>query len=258
MPSPYAQAMLDFWHGRADAAYTIRRDDGFSQLVPVAPSFAGPPFHPIEQQSLDRATGRVLDVGAGAGRHTLSLQERGCRVTAIETAPELAGIMSGRGVAEALTGDLTGLAGRQFDTILMLMNGFGLVGTLIGAATFFRQAGRLLSPGGQILCDSLDVRCTTNPVHLAYQQANLSRGQPAGQMRFWIEYGGRQGRPFDWLHLDFGALRDLSRSHGWSAERLSEEAGGRYLARLNFAEGHVSQRDNHAAVDRHSRIAPAA
>ena len=232
MPSPYAQAMLDFWHGQADAAYTIHRGDGFSQLVPVAASFAGPPFHPLEQEALDRSTGRVLDVGAGVGRHALSLQERGCRVTAIETVPELAGIMSERGVTAALAGDFSGLTGRQFDTILMLMNGFGLVGTPTGAAAFFRQARQLLSPGGQILCDSLDVRRTTNPVHLAYQQANHSRGQPAGQMRFWIEYDGRRGEPFDWLHLDFGALRDLAWSHDWSAELLSGETDGRYLARL--------------------------
>src|SRR3954470_3167054 len=98
--SPYSEAMLDFWRGDADAAYTIHRDDGWSQFVPVSATFAGEPFHPLEQLALDRATGRVLDVGAGVGRHSLALQSRLPQVTAIEIEPELVSIMSERGVTD--------------------------------------------------------------------------------------------------------------------------------------------------------------
>lgn len=231
-PSPYAQAMLAFWHGDADATYTINRDDGFSYPVPVGPSFAGPPFTPVEQFALDRCAGRVLDVGAGVGRHALCLQERGLQVTAVEVAPELVAIMSARGVAEPLAENLSSLSGREFDTVLMLMNGFGMVGSPLGADAFFDHARHLLRPGGQILCDSLDVRQTTNSVHLAYQQANLDAGRSAGQMRFSIEYGGQHGEGFEWLHVDFDSLHALARNHRWSAEKLVQEEGGRYLARL--------------------------
>ena len=231
--SPYSQALLAFWQGDVTATYTIHREDGFSHPVPIGAAFAGPPFPPLEQLALEHCSGRVLDVGAGVGRHALCLQERGLPVTAIEVEPELAAIMSERGVMEPLTKNLFSLAGQQFDTILMLMNGFGMVGSLAGAGTFFEHVRRLLRPGGQILCDSLDVRQTTNPVHLAYQEANLSGCRPAGQMRFWIEYGGRHGEPFDWLHVDFETLEALARKHGWSAEKLTQGDNGHYLARLS-------------------------
>jgi SAM-dependent methyltransferase len=230
--TPYSEAVLDYWRGDADAAYTIHRDDGWSQLVPVAAAFAGQPFHPIEHLALDRATGRVLDVGAGVGRHSLFLQSRLSQVTSIEIEPELVSIMSERGVTDALTESVFTLTSREFDTILMLMNGFGLVGTLSGAAAFFGHARSLLSPEGQILCDSLDVRQTSNATHLAYQEANQRGGRPAGQMRFWIEYRGRRGQAFDWLHLDFDTLREHAQRHGWRAEKLAHDENGRYLARL--------------------------
>lgn len=224
--------MLDYWRGDAEAAYTICRDDGWSQLVPVAAAFAGQPFHPMEHLALDRATGRVLDVGAGVGRHSLALQGRLGHVTSIEIEPELVRIMAERGVADALVESVFTLTSREFDTILMLMNGFGLVGTLSGAAAFFGHARSLLSPEGQILCDSLDVRQTTNATHLAYQEANRRAGRPAGQMRFWIEYRGRRGEAFDWLHLDFDTVREHAQRHGWQAEKLAHDENGRYLARL--------------------------
>jgi SAM-dependent methyltransferase len=188
----------------------------------------------MEQLALARATGRVLDVGAGVGRHALFLQERGVSVTAIEIEPDLVTIMSERGVAEPLTGSVFSLAGLQFDTMLMLMNGFGLVGTLAGAEAFFERVRHLVSPTGQILCDSFDVRRTTNPMHLAYHEANRRMGRPAGQMRFSFEYQDRRGDAFDWLHIDFAALRDIAARHGLSAELLAQEESGHYLTRLVY------------------------
>lgn len=234
MVSPYSQAMLDYWQGNERAAYTIHREDGFSHPVQVWEAYAAPPYSPLEELALDCCRGRVLDVGAGVGRHSLVLQDRGCVVTALELEPTLVDIMSERGVADALTGSVFSLVSRQFDSILMLMNGFGLVGTLSGAAAFFERARDLLSPGGQILCDSLDVRLSTNPLHISYQQTNLCNGRPAGQMRFWIEYLDQRGQAFDWLHLDFHSLQHLAQTHGMSAEMLAHETSGHYLARLVY------------------------
>lgn len=238
--SPYSRAMCAFWHGDTNATYTIHRDDGFSQPVPVGASFAGPPFTPIEHLAMERCCGRVLDVGAGVGRHALCLQKRGLHVTAIEVEPELVAIMTERGVAAALGEDFFQLTGQQFETVLMLMNGFGMVGSLAGVDTFFEHARGLLHSGGQILCDSLDVRQTNNPVHLAYHEANRASGRPAGQMRFSIEYGGRRGDPFDWLHVDFDTLGKLARQHGWSAEKLAQEDNGHYLARLFYKDSQMA------------------
>jgi SAM-dependent methyltransferase len=228
--------MLDYWHGESEATYSIHRADGFSQHVPVAASFDASRFDPLEQLAMSRSTGRVLDVGAGVGRHSLFLQEGGCNVTALELEAELAAIMSERGVKNLLVSSVFNLKDMQFDTILMLMNGFGLVGTPAGAGAFFEHVRSLVSPGGQILCDSLDVRRTKNPTHLALQQENLSAGKSIGQMNFCIEYKGQRGEAFDWLHLDFDSLRGLARNHGWTAALLAEGENGHYLAKLDMAQ----------------------
>ena len=183
--------------------------------------------------ALEQARGAVLDVGAGVGRHTLVLQQRGLTVTAIDTELDLVLIMKERGVVDARTESVLALQGETFDTILMLMNGFGLVGTPAGGAKFLAHARGLLAPGGQILCDSLDVRATKNARHLAYQLENLGAGRPAGQMRFWIEYDGKRGAAFDWLHFDFDALREMAEKEDWRAEMLGRDEDGHYLARLS-------------------------
>ena len=102
------------------------------------------------------ATGKTLDVGAGSGCHSLVLQEKGIDVTAIDISPLSVQTMKERGVKNVLEQDFFTLEG-QFDTILMLMNGIGIVGTLERLPKFFRQLDNILAPGGQVLCDSSDI-----------------------------------------------------------------------------------------------------
>ena len=107
----------------------------------------------IERKALDMAKGRVLDVGAGSGCHSLVLQEKGLDVTAIDISPLSVETMKERGVKNVLEQDFFTLKG-QYDTILMLMNGIGIVGTLERLPEFFKQLDKILAPGGQVLCDS--------------------------------------------------------------------------------------------------------
>ena len=111
----------------------------------------------IEQKALDTATGKTLDVGAGSGCHSLVLQERGVDVTAIDISPLSVEAMKERGVKKVLEQDFFTLSGQQYDTILMLMNGIGIVGTLERLPEFFKQLDKILVPGGQVLCDSSDI-----------------------------------------------------------------------------------------------------
>ncbi len=99
---------------------------------------------------------KTLDVGAGAGCHSLVLQEKGFDVTAIDISPLSVQAMKERGVKNVLEQDFFTLKG-QYDTILMLMNGIGIVGTLERLPKFFRQLDNILAPGGQVLCDSSDI-----------------------------------------------------------------------------------------------------
>ena len=111
----------------------------------------------IERKALDMSRGRTLDVGAAAGCHTLVLQERGIDVTAIDISPLSVEAMKERGVRNVREQDFFTLEKEQYDTILMLMNGIGIVGTLARMPAFFRLLDKILAPGGQVLCDSSDI-----------------------------------------------------------------------------------------------------
>lgn len=110
----------------------------------------------IERTALGLAKGRTLDVGAASGCHSLVLQQHGIDVTAIDISPLSVETMKQRGVKKVLEQDFFALEG-SYDTILMLMNGIGIVGTLERLPEFFRHLDKILAPGGQLLCDSSDL-----------------------------------------------------------------------------------------------------
>ena len=126
--------------------------------IPVATLFRSyKDMAKIEQRALDMAKGNTLDVGAGAGCHALVLQEKGIDVTALDISSLAIETMKQRGVKKVLEQDFFTLDGQRYDTILMLMNGIGIVGTLERMPDFFKQLDKILAHDGQLLCDSSDI-----------------------------------------------------------------------------------------------------
>ena len=230
---PYGSALLDFFNGESSAHVVEYRDDGLKGDLSIGIFFRKPSdFSPIEQTALDLCRGRVLDAGAGTGCHSLVLQERGLSVCAIDVCPQAVEIMVKRGVNEVHCTDIFEFTGGPFDTMLMMLHGIGMVETLSGLDSFLGDVHRLLKSNGQILFDSLDVRCTDHPRHLAYQEANRRAGRYIGEMRMQFEYKGQTGPPFGWLHVDPETLMDHAKKTGWSCEIIRQEEDGDYLARL--------------------------
>jgi 2-polyprenyl-3-methyl-5-hydroxy-6-metoxy-1,4-benzoquinol methylase len=230
--TPFGRALLDYQQTGKDAHFTLERDDGFSARIPVAEFFDDTRFSELEQRALDLCHGQILDVGAGAGRHALALQRQGKNVCALDILPEAVEVMKQRGVKEVLLGDVMSMEERTFDTLLMLMNGLGIVGTPSELGRFLHHAGHMLRPGGCILCDSIDVSQTTDPVHVRYREKNISRNRVPGQQFYTAVYGGETSALFPWLHLDFATLEANAVKRGWSAERIFAEKDGHYLAKL--------------------------
>jgi SAM-dependent methyltransferase len=229
---PLGMALLAYHSGHREAQFSIRRDDGFESVVPVRTFFDFSVFPEIESRALALCRGEVLDVGAAAGRHSLELVRRGLVVSSFDILPETRKIMLDRGLKAVMTGDILTWAERSFDTVLMLMNGIGLVGTPKRLDDYLRHAHRLVSPGGQILCDSVNVEVTSNPVHVAYRERNLEQGHYPGQQQFTIRYENITGTSFDWLHMDFDTLSRHSEATGWNCQLIHEEPDGHYLARV--------------------------
>jgi SAM-dependent methyltransferase len=230
---PHGAALLAYLKGDAGAELILRRDDGREGRLPVSHFFRQPSaFTPLEQAALEHCLGHVLDVGAGTGLHSLVLQERGFRVTAIDVSSGAVEIMAQRGVLDVQCADFFEYRGGPFSTILMLGHGIGMVETLAGLDRFLAHAHGLLAEGGQVLLDSLDVRNTDDPKNLAYHEANRRAGRYIGEIRLQFEYKGRKGPYCGWLHVDAGTLTEHAARAGWTLEVMIEKDGGDYLARL--------------------------
>lgn len=182
----------------------------------------------IERKALDMAKGKVLDVGAGAGCHTLVLQERGFDVTAIDISPLSVETMRIRGVKDVQEQNFFTFEG-SYDTILMLMNGIGIVGTLKRMPEFFRHLNDVLAPGGQLLCDSSDISYLFEDEcgHFDYPDSNYY-----GEHVFRMQYKDTIGEPFQWLYIDKERLKEITLNNGFRVEIVAEGDHYEYLARI--------------------------
>jgi SAM-dependent methyltransferase len=235
---PYGLAMQAFFDGDANAQLIVRRDDGQEIPLPVAYFFRDPREEsPVDQAALANCRGRVLDVGAGSGLHSLVLQERGLTVTAIDISPEAVEIMKKRGVADACCVDVFDFRGGPFDTILMMCHGIGIAGTIAGLDRFLAHARVLLSDSGCVLLDSLDARVSTDPRNVAYLDGNRKAGRYFGEIRTQCEFQGLAGPYYDWLHVDPDTLTDRAEVAGWRCEIIRREETGDYLAKLVLDSG---------------------
>ena len=184
----------------------------------------------IEQKALDMATGKTLDVGAGSGCHSIVLQERGVDVTAIDISPLSVETMKERGVKKVMEQDFFTLTGQQYDTILMMMNGIGIVGSLERLPEFFKQLDKILAPGGQVLCDSSDISYVFEtedgiielPDDMIYY----------GEHSFQMQYKDTIGEPFNWLYIDADTLRQKAGRNRYAVEVVAEGEHYDYLARI--------------------------
>lgn len=183
----------------------------------------------IEQEALRQASGKILDVGAGAGCHSLALQQMGKQVTAIDISPLAVEAMRQRGVNDVVQQDFFTLDG-QFDTILMLMNGIGIVGRLARMQAFFMQVDHLLAPGGQLLCDSSDICYVFEDEDGIIDLTGIDGYY--GELTYQMRYKDVTGDEFPWLFIDPETLRECAASCGFDCEIIARGDHYDYLARL--------------------------
>jgi len=229
---PYGNALLDYHCGNMSAAVTIVRDDGWSTVLPINTFFRHAEAFELERLALDLCTGKILDVGAGTGLHSQFLQNRGFKVCAIDVIPEAVQIMRERGISDVQQADIMTFSGSQFDTILMMGHGIGMVEDIAGLGRFLVHTHNLLRPAGQILLTSLDVRASNDPADLAYQRRNLDSGRYFGEIRMQFKYGGIVGPLFGWLHVDAETLKNHAAKNSWGCDLVHQQEDGNYLARL--------------------------
>jgi SAM-dependent methyltransferase len=218
----FGAVLLDYFDGKQHAATVIERDDGFFESEKTAAYFA--PFRSwfdVERRVLRDVRGRVLDVGVGAGRVALELQQRGHDVLGIDVSPLALRVARKRGVRRTKLIQLDEVDGRlgEFDTVVLFMNNFGLLESEAKARRLLRRLHTVTSERGRI------VATTSSPSraraeHRAYRQRNIERGRMPGQIRFRLHYRLKKSPWFDWLFVSPQELESLARGTGWHVRRL--------------------------------------
>ena len=188
----------------------------------------------IEQKALQLTIGKTLDVGCGAGSHSLSLQnDRNLDVISIDISPKAIETCNLRGVKNAKVENILDFEGEKFDTILLLMNGTGIFGKLENCNIYLSKLKSLLNPEGQILLDSSDI------IYMFDEDEDGGKWIPSsnnyyGELVFNISYKGEKEEPFNWLYLDFNTLQNAAIANGLKCELILEGDHYDYLAKLSI------------------------
>lgn len=200
----------------------------------------------LEQKALMLAKGKILDVGAGAGCHTLALQETGHEVKAIDISPLSCEAMKLRGIKDVECINIFDKhLSTAYDTILLLMNGTGIAGKVANLPTLFDRLKSLINPNGQILIDSSDLKYIYENEDGSF---DIDLNAPYyGEVDYQMVYDGiqkkdqqgnvqkaiiRQGDSFDWLYVDFALLKSIAENCGLHCELVAEGEHYDYLAKI--------------------------
>jgi SAM-dependent methyltransferase len=218
----FADALWQFFvAGYADLC--TERDDGF--IAPEDVSWYFVSFHDFplhEKRALKFVHGRVLDIGSGAGRHSLYLQKQGLRVTAIDISPDLVSLAQARGVNDARVADIRrALPFRdgEFDTVILFGNNLGIGGTPKKFLKMLRELYRITSPRGRILATTREPN-TIDSVHRRYWQRNIELGRAIGHVRMRLMLNGERGPWFDLLLLLPTDLMQLAAREKWELAQV--------------------------------------
>lgn len=231
----FGRQLLAQYNDKGNTAEIIERDDGFI----ATGSHPGLYFSEYkdwsraERRALRLVRGRVLDIGCGAGRHSLYLQSKGFDVTGIDLSPGAVRVCRTRGLKNVLVRpieEVDKFAPASFDTVLMLGNNFGLFGSRAGARRTLKKLARVTADGARIIAQSLDPYATDNPEHLQYHRRNLRRGRMGGQIRMRVRFERSKGPWFDYLLVAPREMEEVLEETPWRVERFIPAEGPGYVA----------------------------
>ncbi len=236
---PMGAAILDYYtNGKANKLRVL--SSMFEEdVMPIKHLFrTEKEMPPLEKKALSMAKGRVLDVGAGAGCHALTLQNKGFEVTAIDISPLSCQVMTQRGITHV---SCINLFDRRlhdkFDTILLLMNGTGIAEKLDKLLLLLNRLASLLNDNGQILIDSSDLKYIyTDDDGVAQIDLN---GPYYGEVDYQMIYQDIKGESFDWLYVDFNMLQMVCHSCQLDCQLIEKGSHYDYLARITSRPSHA-------------------
>ncbi|HEX5468135.1 MAG TPA: class I SAM-dependent methyltransferase [Gaiellaceae bacterium] len=161
--------------------------------------------------------GRVLDIGAGAGRHSVEAQSRGLEVVAIDMSPGAVEVCRRRGIRDARTLALAEIGAELglFDTVLLMCGNLGLAGSARATRETLDRLHALTTSHGKIVFDSVDPHVGNDEAERAYMERNARRGRMPGEVTIRIRYGEIATPWFELLCVSPAELDSLLPGTGW-------------------------------------------
>ncbi|MHA4810194.1 class I SAM-dependent methyltransferase [Flavitalea flava] len=228
MSDVLGEAISDYYHQTSTGKLWVHNKYGPKEEMPVDVYFRDAEDMPeMEWQALQQCKGKILDIGAGAGSHALVLQGMGLDITALDISPKAARVMQLRGVNQIIRQDYFTLETGSFDTLLLLMNGIGLAGTLDGLNGFLDQAKKIMNPGASLIFDSSDIA-------YLYEEKPYKGNGYYGEILYQYEYRKQKSDWFNWLFIDRKTLIEITASAGWHTSVLTEDEWGQYLVKCEL------------------------
>lgn len=218
------QELWAFFHGEKSFEI-IERNDGYINFSAGALEYFAEfnDWSEIQKQAINYAQGRVLDVGSGAGRVSLYLQNKNFDVLAIDNSPLAIEVCKKRGVKHAKVLPIEQI-GRykpnNFDTIIMLGNNFGLFGSYKKAKILLKKFYKITSKNALLIVESVDPYKAEEPIHLAYHKSNMQKGRMSGQLRIRVRFRNYATDWFDFLFVSKDEMTEILNDTGWKVKKF--------------------------------------
>lgn len=231
MKDLFGQAILDYQNGNYTEDIITSTSISDEDILPLPYLFRTYSEMPkLEQKALDLAHGKVLDIGCGAGSHSLYLQEKKqLKVKAIDISKGAIKVCKKRGVKKAKVLDVLD-ENKQYDTILLLMNGTGIFEELKQVTKYLTHLKSLLKPKGQILIDSSDIIYMYQDEDGGYWFNESTNYY--GELEYYVSYKGKKEAPFKMLYMDYELLKNACKALGLKCELILEGEHYDYLAKI--------------------------
>jgi len=231
---PIGRAVYDYHFNSINQSVIVHSDDFDDDQIDTSYLFRTYKLMPaLEKKAMSFCKGRILDVGACAGAHSVYLQDKGFDVVSIETSELCCEVLKSRKVQQVICQDIFKFSGQKFDTILLLMNGTGIAGSLDGLDVLLYHLKTLLNPDGQILIDSSDL------IFLYEEEdgsalIDISADKYYGELTFQTEYQSWISQPFPWLYVDVNNLENAVQKNQLKINKIIEGQHYDYLAQITF------------------------
>ncbi len=235
----FGAALLDFHESGGDVVMDlVRTEDDYVEEMDAADYFK--PYSvwpPLERALVQWIQGRVLDVGAGAGRVALYLQEQGFEVTALDKSPGACDVCTKRGIKDVRCHNILDgpLEDETFDTILLAGYNLGIAGRHDNVEPFLARIRGMLNPGGRIIGNQINWDQTENPVHISFQESLRSLGCHPVEFVLRIKYKGLD-EDFNWVLTSLDELEIIADKLKLEMETVINYTDGLYGYVLRLPE----------------------